>query len=286
MVELQGEGTVRKTKKKEKAFPSLLLQCKVVLSKSQYLSNMFQNKYRRGGTNIFMSVPVEVLTEIVSRLLPVNLISLSRCNKFFRNLLMNRTSKHMWTSAMKNVEGLPPCPTDMSEPYYATLLFLPDCTICGGNEDCEPYFRLRLRLCVTCRSNHLMTVCLPPRGLDELVFARELDGLVSSVEVFKRSGPVARISGFTVIKEEANDIRSKFEELQEIGDETTLNTWKEERVTAVEERARQAYAMHCFLSHPRSNNPQDAYNFQSGAQVRRYRPYIELHQLSTGQDAG
>ncbi|EUC57213.1 F-box-like protein [Rhizoctonia solani AG-3 Rhs1AP] len=175
--------------------------------------------------------------QIVSHLLPADLISLSRCNKSLRNLLMNRSSKHIWTSAMENVEGLPPCPPEMSEPYYARLLFLPDCTICGGSEDCEPYLKLLLRLCVKCRSKHLMTIPLPPRGQDELVFARELDGLVSSVEVFTRSGCVVRISGFTMIKEEANDLRSKFEELHESGDEAALNTWMEERTKAVEQQA-------------------------------------------------
>ncbi|CAE6362353.1 unnamed protein product [Rhizoctonia solani] len=279
MAELRGEGTVSETKQKKKSFMSLLLKYKTVLSKSQY-----SRKKQAGGSpttcrDAFMRVP------IVSHLLPADLISLSRCNKSLRNLLMNRSSKHIWTSAMENVEGLPPCPPEMSEPYYVRLLFLPDCTICGGSEDCEPYLKLLLRLCVKCRSKHLMTIPLPPRGQDELVFARELDGLVSSVEVFTRSGCVVRISGFTMIKEEANDLRSKFEELHESGDEAALNTWMEERTKAVEQQAHQAYVMHRFISrweNPQLNNSQNVHDLQAGAPqnwVRRYRPYIERYQL-------
>ncbi|CAE6453682.1 unnamed protein product [Rhizoctonia solani] len=271
MAELQDGDIIRKAKKKK--------------------IGVFQSKRRRGGTSstkkqagnapttssdAFMRVPVELFTEIVSHLLPVDLISLSRCNRFFRNLLMNRTSKHIWTSAMKNAEGLPPCPADMSEPCYVTLLFLPYCTICGEGEGCVLHFRLHLRLCVTCQSKHLMTIRLHPREPDELVFPRELDELVHSVEVFTRSGCIRRTLGFTVIKKEADDIRLRFEELQKYEDQVALNTWKEEKMAAVKERGRQAYAVNYFLYNwkysQQPNNLQVAFQSQRGDHRYRSRP--------------
>ncbi|EUC57214.1 hypothetical protein RSOL_213100 [Rhizoctonia solani AG-3 Rhs1AP] len=283
MSELQGEGTIRETKKRRKSFLSVLLQYRAALSKSKSLLDMFQSKRRQGGTkstvkqavispityrdqavnspttyrDASMRVPIEILTEIASHLLPVDVISLSHCNKFFRNMLMNRSSRHIWTSAINNVEDLPPCPPDMSEPYYVKLLFLPWCTICGENEDCESYLELRLRLCVLCRSIYLMNVSQHLQERDELWFPRELDGLVHRVEIYS----LGMSLGFNVIKEEVGDIRSRLEELHKSGDEAALNTWKGERMAAVKERARQVYAIHCFFTHwdysQRLNNLQD-----------------------------
>ncbi|EUC57215.1 hypothetical protein RSOL_213110 [Rhizoctonia solani AG-3 Rhs1AP] len=174
MVDFQGGEIVRETKKKKKGLVSLLLQYKAILSESKTrFSDVFRNKRQRGRTNraveqadsspttcgdAFMRVPVEVFIEIASHLLPVDVISLSRCNKLLWNLLMNQSSRHIWTSAIVNVEGLPPCPPDMNEPYYVRLLFLPCCTICGEGSDCNIYLRLRLRLCRTCRSKYLVTI--------------------------------------------------------------------------------------------------------------------------------
>ncbi|CAE6426483.1 unnamed protein product [Rhizoctonia solani] len=103
------------------------------------------------GWHMFMRLPVEVFTEITSYLSPVDIISLSRSNKYLRNLLMDRSSRRVWTGAMKNVKGLPPCPPDMSEPYYLALLFSSFCTVCGQAGGCEFYPALRVRLCCGCR---------------------------------------------------------------------------------------------------------------------------------------
>ncbi|CAE6362341.1 unnamed protein product [Rhizoctonia solani] len=272
----QGEGTVREIKIKEKGFVILFLQYKTILSKSKtHFSDVFESKRRREATNSTDEQAGNA--QIISHLLPVNVVFLSRSNHFFRDWLMSRSSRYIWISAMKNIKDLPPCPPDMSEPYYVTLLFLPCCTVCGESEGCVLHFRLRLRLCATCRSEYLLTIRPRPRYSrepGESEWPRELEELAHSVEVFTRSGCIRRRLGFTVVKEEASDICLKLEELQQIRDEAALNTWKEERMVVVNERERQANAVNRFLYYwehsQRLNNPQDTPQPKRGN--RRYWP--------------
>ncbi|KAH7316389.1 hypothetical protein B0J17DRAFT_351532 [Rhizoctonia solani] len=100
----------------------------------------------------FVDIPMEIFTQIVSYLFPKDIITLSRSNKSLRNLLMRRSSRHIWINAMKNVEGLPPCPSDITEPRYLSLLFARDCMGCGRLIGGKLYEELRVRLCISCRN--------------------------------------------------------------------------------------------------------------------------------------
>ena len=42
---------------------------------------------------------------------------------------MSRRSRPIWMSVLDNVVELPPCPTDMSEPLYAALVFDHHCCV-------------------------------------------------------------------------------------------------------------------------------------------------------------
>lgn len=42
---------------------------------------------------------------------------------------MSRTSMTVWKQARSNLEGLPECPDDLSEPQYANLLFEHSCHV-------------------------------------------------------------------------------------------------------------------------------------------------------------
>ncbi|KAH7325417.1 hypothetical protein B0J17DRAFT_681281 [Rhizoctonia solani] len=55
-----------------------------------------------------LDMPPEVFNEITTYLLPMDLLSLARSNKLFRNLFMSRTSRHLWKQALENVPDLPP----------------------------------------------------------------------------------------------------------------------------------------------------------------------------------
>src|SRR6202035_3213854 len=55
---------------------------------------------------------------------PLDLLRLSRTTKAFRQILMRRTSVRIWRTARSRfAPDLPDCPSWMSEPQYANLLF-------------------------------------------------------------------------------------------------------------------------------------------------------------------
>ncbi|KAG1746741.1 uncharacterized protein EDB91DRAFT_112922 [Suillus paluster] len=89
------------------------------------------------------------LAQILSFLHPMDLLNLSRTSKDFRNLLLRRSSASAWKIARLQIEDLPGCPPDMSEPQYANLVFYPHC------HDCDKVVRnvlwpLRVRYCPRC----------------------------------------------------------------------------------------------------------------------------------------
>lgn len=62
-------------------------------------------------------------------LTPKDLLSLARTTKSLRAFLMSRNSRLFWKTARRNMEDLPPCPADLSEPAYANLLFDSHCHV-------------------------------------------------------------------------------------------------------------------------------------------------------------
>lgn len=68
-------------------------------------------------------------TQILSHLLPGDLLHMARSTKIFRALLMQRSSATIWRAARGNVPGLPECPDEMSEPAYANLVFTTNCHV-------------------------------------------------------------------------------------------------------------------------------------------------------------
>lgn len=43
---------------------------------------------------------------------------------------MSRSSRFIWRIVLAKVDGLPPCPVDLTEPQYAHLAFDPYCDVC------------------------------------------------------------------------------------------------------------------------------------------------------------
>ncbi|KAF8597246.1 hypothetical protein BDV93DRAFT_453282 [Ceratobasidium sp. AG-I] len=76
-----------------------------------------------------MKMPLEIFTEIAYHIAPGDLLALVRCSKFFRNMLLRRSSILIWQRTAQNMPGLPPCPSGMCEPQYAALMFSKHCTV-------------------------------------------------------------------------------------------------------------------------------------------------------------
>ncbi|EEB91276.1 hypothetical protein MPER_10394, partial [Moniliophthora perniciosa FA553] len=59
--------------------------------------------------------PMDVVLEIFKYLLPLDILNLARTSKDLRAILMTRSSLPIWRAARKNVPGLPPISSDLSE---------------------------------------------------------------------------------------------------------------------------------------------------------------------------
>ena len=61
--------------------------------------------------------------QIGKHLQPLDLLRLIRVSRHFRAIFTSKLSRRIWIAARANVEGLPDCPPDLSEPEYAFLVF-------------------------------------------------------------------------------------------------------------------------------------------------------------------
>ncbi|KDN44225.1 hypothetical protein RSAG8_05698, partial [Rhizoctonia solani AG-8 WAC10335] len=166
-LEMESESEYDQSEDEERPPPRKRQRTSIKPAKGQTRKKHVRGK--QGGLAGLVNMPIDIFTEITSHLLPIDIISLSRSNKFFRGLLMNRSSIHVWHSAMRNVLGLPPCPLDLSEPQYLSLLFSKYCTMCGQPVRCRMDEILRVRLCVPCRDEHLVSLDSLPWELRGLV---------------------------------------------------------------------------------------------------------------------
>ncbi|TRM61380.1 hypothetical protein BD626DRAFT_599428 [Schizophyllum amplum] len=140
-----------------------------------------------------MDLPVDLLYEIFQYVWPPSLLNLSRATKAFRNLLMSRSARHIWQSSLARVDGLPPVPTDMTEPEEcARKHFAPYCDVRDrfgllasvAPDDTSlakmlPYVRLDVRFDMVQRSDeelHLLAaIAEDPQAVQKWFAAKETD---------------------------------------------------------------------------------------------------------------
>ncbi|CAE6455649.1 hypothetical protein BN14_03698 [Rhizoctonia solani AG-1 IB] len=185
-------------------------------------------------TRLLVNLPVEVLIEIARYVHPLDLIMLSRVNKFLRELFMDKRSALIWSSARENLPGLPGCPDEVSEPQYAAMLFTKRCSTCGGYAPREMNPVLLIRLCAHC-------------WVEELV---DVNRVTDSSLVSAIGGPVpgqSRSWKYWCLYSEARAVKIKLNELTEIKDEEALRQWKEERHNLVATKRQNATALTTWL---------------------------------------
>ncbi|CAE6506851.1 unnamed protein product [Rhizoctonia solani] len=131
--------------------------------------------------NVFLSgllkLPIELFTRIMHDLRPIDILTLSRTCKPFRNILMRRSSASIWKRAAENLPyDLPPCPPWLDMPQYISVVYTNACSACGGKAspkkskgDLEFHPILLVRLCKTCQPNVLIRAEDIPKQLRELV---------------------------------------------------------------------------------------------------------------------
>ena len=74
-------------------------------------------------------IPPNELCQIASHLHPLDMLNLSRTSKSLRSLVLAKSSRSAWIASLATVDALPACPTNMSEPSYAALLFDRHCSV-------------------------------------------------------------------------------------------------------------------------------------------------------------
>ncbi|CUA78471.1 hypothetical protein RSOLAG22IIIB_07097 [Rhizoctonia solani] len=101
-------------------------------------------------------MPLDIFNEIAVYLLPIDILTLARLTKSTRAMLVHQSSIHVWHASIKNVPGLPECPSDLSLPYFISLVFSKTCSTCGQSVRSKLDEVLRVRLCGPCRTEHLV----------------------------------------------------------------------------------------------------------------------------------
>ncbi|KAF8169540.1 hypothetical protein BJ912DRAFT_173036 [Pholiota molesta] len=102
-----------------------------------------------GKLSSLLSLPLDIFFEICSHLQPLDLLHLSRASRHFARMFLGTQNRHAWLAARRTAEGLPDCPSDLSEARYAHLLFESICSGCGKIGR-RLLFNLRVRFCASC----------------------------------------------------------------------------------------------------------------------------------------
>ncbi|KDQ59954.1 hypothetical protein JAAARDRAFT_637562 [Jaapia argillacea MUCL 33604] len=113
-------------------------------------------KGRRGKLAKLVDMPLDIFFEIFGHLYPKDLLRLTWTSKAFHNILARSSSKWLWEQARSNVENLPECPSYLTEPQYARLLFDPHCHYCGTSGVQVVLWIYRRRACKACLDQHFV----------------------------------------------------------------------------------------------------------------------------------
>ncbi|KDR68184.1 hypothetical protein GALMADRAFT_272691 [Galerina marginata CBS 339.88] len=113
---------------------------------------------RNSSNDHLSSLPMELILETAKLLHPKDLLVLCRVNVRLRDVLLARSARSCWRETLNNVPRLPDCPSDLTEPQYASFMFETFCMACGtwSRRTCQTFPSLRLRLCKLCRPGNLI----------------------------------------------------------------------------------------------------------------------------------
>ncbi|KEP45345.1 hypothetical protein V565_285140 [Rhizoctonia solani 123E] len=201
-----------------------------------------------------INMPIDIFVEIASHLMPIDILALSRSNKSFRNLLMNRSSLHIWHAVMKNVPGLPPCPAGLSEPSYLSLLFSKTCSMCGKAARVGPDKLLLVRLCASCRQANMRLIMINS----------------DAVRLKLKSVAIApgnrRVGNGYVLRDDLAQIQTEHQRMTRSGGKSALESWEKERKQAIAQRKQASQVLSNILGSYQRDEEQIA---KDASNVRR-----------------
>ncbi|BGP20172.1 hypothetical protein JCM10213_000743 [Rhodosporidiobolus nylandii] len=213
----------------------------------------------QGKLKHFVSMPMDVLSEICTYLDPLDLLHLSRSSRQFRSVFLRPSSASLWRKARRNV-ALPDLEFSMAEPAYASLMLEKYCMACRSQKPTLPKadYYLRKRFCSSFTpvdsfsglgqvSTSVVRQCFltTPRdpfsgtvnarawtlkdGADEVLEALESLSKVSFVSMLQGQGRGSPALTAYV------DARKKLS-AERVKDGEALHAWEEQRACEAEER--------------------------------------------------
>ncbi|KAF7311509.1 F-box domain-containing protein [Mycena kentingensis (nom. inval.)] len=105
------------------------------LDESDTVRRMARKKLKISNRDGLNGLPLDLLVEICNRLLPGDLLHLSRTNKAIRGFVLNPMNKPLWKTAYENneAEGGPPGPPEyVSAPQWAHIVWHKACMDCDS----------------------------------------------------------------------------------------------------------------------------------------------------------
>ncbi|KAF8959594.1 hypothetical protein BDZ97DRAFT_1837041 [Flammula alnicola] len=169
-----------------------------------------------------IEMPLDVLYEILGLLNPIDLLHLSRTTKALRGVLMTRSAIFVWKLARSNVEGLPPCPDDLTEPQYANLLFADSCHFCLRTPSIATIvWSARVRCCDKCLYRRVVKVTENWTSDDVRGYPEIVAQWVPSVKVTRKTG-FQTIYAFKSID---RIWKSEYARIADCTDGTTKHNW-------------------------------------------------------------
>ncbi|GAA5973153.1 hypothetical protein JCM11641_006295 [Rhodosporidiobolus odoratus] len=115
-----------------------------------------KGKGKETKEDLLATIPLDLLVEIFSYLLPLELLVFSRTNTSYRDLLTSKRSRGIWRTSRRLVKMPDLEAEDFSEMAYAELAFGTRCEICTKVSCGRPDSFLRIRLCRDCRKDHFV----------------------------------------------------------------------------------------------------------------------------------
>ncbi|KAI9462996.1 hypothetical protein HD554DRAFT_1428941 [Boletus coccyginus] len=81
---------------------------------------------------------------------------------------MDKSSAFVWKTARRQVDDLPDCPADLTEPEYANLVFYARCHGCGKYAR-TILWEMRRRYCPDCRTERLCPLLSVPWAIQKIL---------------------------------------------------------------------------------------------------------------------
>ncbi|CUA75355.1 hypothetical protein RSOLAG22IIIB_05860 [Rhizoctonia solani] len=227
---------------------------RTTLQLAKHSTRAEQGKYKYEKIRGFMDLPIDIFLAINPYLSPSDIISLARTNKPLRRLIMDQSSTSIWLKSMKSVQGIPPCPAEVSLPYYMAFLFMNECSFCG-NKAVEVIDTSSLvRLCQPCNASTVHHLQL-----------NHLASLIYNHEVSEYGLQLLQVK--YALRRNMQSILAQYLDLVKSNDHVALEAWVGSKRAAAVERHKYVPTIRDFL-------------FRLGCQVFRERESEISHRLA------